>query len=180
MSAIAPQITCVSIVCSTVGSGADQRKHQSSASLAFVPGIHRWPVNSPHKGPVTRKMFPFVVITISSGNELRPSWSNPDPIYWCIFTARQPLCNMVYPSETYLKLKSREVSFAHNVFRNCPVILKFCTSHDSDTAVRCSKFQNDWTTDGDAIHKRDFVRFVNRKSFWTNILYCTALSLNGF
>ena len=40
-------------------SGADQRKHQSSASLAFVWGIHRWPVNSPHKWPVTRKMFPF-------------------------------------------------------------------------------------------------------------------------
>ena len=44
---------------STVYSGADQRKHQSSASLAFVRGIHRWPVNFPHKGPVTRKMFPF-------------------------------------------------------------------------------------------------------------------------
>ena len=40
-------------------SGADQRKHQSSASLAFVLGIHRGPVNSPHKWPVTRKMFPF-------------------------------------------------------------------------------------------------------------------------
>ena len=39
--------------------GADQRKHQSSASLAFVRGIHRSPVNSPYKGPVTRKMFPF-------------------------------------------------------------------------------------------------------------------------
>ena len=38
---------------------ADQRKHQSSASLAFVWGIHRGPVNSPHKWPVTRKMFPF-------------------------------------------------------------------------------------------------------------------------
>ena len=38
--------------------GADQRKHQSSASLTFVWGIHRWPVNSPHRGPVTRKMFP--------------------------------------------------------------------------------------------------------------------------
>ena len=37
----------------------DQRKHQSSASLAFVRGIHRRPVNSPHKGPVMRKMFPF-------------------------------------------------------------------------------------------------------------------------
>ena len=39
--------------------GIDQRKHQSSASLAFVRGIRWWPVNSPHKGPVTRKMFPF-------------------------------------------------------------------------------------------------------------------------
>ena len=28
-------------------------------SLAFMRGIHRWPVNSPHKGPVTRKMSPF-------------------------------------------------------------------------------------------------------------------------
>ena len=48
-----------SIVHSTVCSGPDQRKHLSSASLAFVSGIHRRPVNSPHKGLVTRKMFPF-------------------------------------------------------------------------------------------------------------------------
>ena len=40
-------------------SGADQRKHQSSAALAFVRGIHRSPVNSPHKWSVTRKMFPW-------------------------------------------------------------------------------------------------------------------------
>ena len=38
---------------------ADQRKHQSSSPLPFVRGIHRWPLNSPHKWPVTRKMFPF-------------------------------------------------------------------------------------------------------------------------
>ena len=49
----------ITIVYSTAYLGADQRKHQSSAPLAFVRGIHRWPVNSPHKGPVTRKMFPF-------------------------------------------------------------------------------------------------------------------------
>ena len=59
MGAMACQITGVSIVCSSVSSGADQRKHQSFASLAFVRGIHRPPVNSPYKGPVTRKMFPF-------------------------------------------------------------------------------------------------------------------------
>ena len=56
---VTSQITGVSIVYSTVCSGEDQRKHQSSASLAFVRGIHWWPVNSPHKWPVTRKMFPF-------------------------------------------------------------------------------------------------------------------------
>ena len=47
------------IMVTKASQGADQRKHQSSASLAFVRGIHRWPVNSPHKGPVTWKMFPF-------------------------------------------------------------------------------------------------------------------------
>ena len=41
MGAIASQITSLTIVYSTVYSGADQRKHQSSASLAFVRGIHR-------------------------------------------------------------------------------------------------------------------------------------------
>ena len=59
MGAIASQITSLPIVHPTVYSGGDQRKHQSSPSLVFVRGIHRWPVNSPHKGPVTRKMFPF-------------------------------------------------------------------------------------------------------------------------
>ena len=59
MSMMASQITSASIVYLAVCSGSDQSKHQSSASLAFVRGIHRWPVNSFHKGPVTRKMFPF-------------------------------------------------------------------------------------------------------------------------
>ena len=59
MSPITFQITSLTIVYSTVYSAADQRKHQSSASLAFVRGIHRWPVNSPYKGPLTRKILPF-------------------------------------------------------------------------------------------------------------------------
>ena len=59
MGVIASQITSLTIVYSSVYSDADQRKHQSSASLAFVRGIHRGPVNSPHKWPATRKMFPF-------------------------------------------------------------------------------------------------------------------------
>ena len=57
MGTISSLITSLTSVYSTVHSGADQRKHQSSASLAFVRGIHRRPVNSPHKWPVTRKCF---------------------------------------------------------------------------------------------------------------------------
>ena len=57
MGAMASQITSLTIVYSTVYSGTDQSKHQSSALMAFVCGIHRGPVNSPHKWPVTRKCF---------------------------------------------------------------------------------------------------------------------------
>ena len=65
---ISSQIIGVSIVYSTVYWGADQRKHQSSASLAFVRGIHRWPVNSPHKGLVTRKIFTFDDVIMSNAD----------------------------------------------------------------------------------------------------------------
>ena len=59
MNAMASQISSVLIVCSTVCSGTDQRKHQSSASVALLRRIHRSPVDSSHKGPVMCKMFPF-------------------------------------------------------------------------------------------------------------------------
>ena len=49
MGTIASQITSLTIVYSTVYSDAGQRKYQSSASLAVVRGIHRGPMNSPHK-----------------------------------------------------------------------------------------------------------------------------------
>ena len=59
MGAMASEITSLTTVYSSVISGADQGKHQRPASLAFVQGIHRSPVNSPHKWPVMRKMLPF-------------------------------------------------------------------------------------------------------------------------
>ena len=73
MGAIACQITSLTIVYSIVYWDADQRKHQSSASLAFVRRIHRWPVNSPHKWPVARKIFSFddvimMILCILSNN----------------------------------------------------------------------------------------------------------------
>ena len=63
---MATQITSLTIVYTTVYSGTDQRKHQRSASLVFVWGVHRWPMNAPHNGPVMRKMFQFddVILTL--------------------------------------------------------------------------------------------------------------------
>ena len=70
MSMRAYQITNFTIVYSTVYSGADQRKHQSSASLAFVRGIHRWLVNSPHKGQWRAKCFHLMMSTWKSQFDL--------------------------------------------------------------------------------------------------------------
>ena len=77
MSAMTSQVTSLAIVYSTVYSGTDERTHQSSASLAFVRGIHQWPVNSPHKGPVSWKMFPLddVIIVRSNGACCLPAFA---------------------------------------------------------------------------------------------------------
>ena len=82
MGAIASQITSLTIVYST-----DQRKHESSTSLAFVRGIHQGLVNSPHKWPVTRRVFPFDDI-IMPHKCLAPDgcpaiiWTNDYPAHW--------------------------------------------------------------------------------------------------
>ena len=91
MGRIASQITSLTIVYSIVYSDADQRKHQSSASLAFVWGIHRGLVNSPHKWPVTRKMFPFddVIMVIFPGC-MRNTW------FVCRKSCRQRTRNSIY------------------------------------------------------------------------------------
>ena len=75
----------LTIVYSSVYSGADQRKHQSSASLAFVRGIPRGPVNSPHKGPVTRQIC-FHLVMSSCNCDLDISTHTP-AFLTCI-----PLC----------------------------------------------------------------------------------------
>ena len=80
---MASQIPGYLIVCW----GAEQRTHQSSASLASVRGIHRWPMNSPHKGPVTRKMFPFEDVIMEIGRVFE--------ILWVVLTAEtqpRPSC----------------------------------------------------------------------------------------
>ena len=92
MSVMASPITSLAIVYSTVYSGADQRKHQRSASLAFAWGIRRWPGNSPHKWSVTRKLFLFddVVMNHSQKIEIISFDMTADPklIFvpgWCSF-----------------------------------------------------------------------------------------------
>ena len=93
MSAMASQISSLTIVYSTVYSGANLRKYKSPASLAFVRGIHRWPMNSPHKRPVTRKMFPFddviMIHTVGKWFEIKLLWDiieghrEQEHVKWC-------------------------------------------------------------------------------------------------
>ena len=111
MVAIASQITSLTSVYSTVYSDADQRKHQSSTSLAFVRGIHRRPVNSPHKWPVTPKMFPFddVIMRWISEDDIGPgdrlllsgSKSLPEPTLTKLYDAiwRHEVTNLPLPFE---------------------------------------------------------------------------------
>ena len=99
MSTMASQITGIPIVCSTVCSGADQRKYQSSALLAFLRGILRWPLDSPHKGPVTRIMFSFDDVIMQSGHTV--DWTHRDKFMWNLnqntntFCQENPLSNIV-------------------------------------------------------------------------------------
>ena len=72
MGSIASQITSLTIVYSSVYSGADQRKHQNSPSLAFVRGIH------PYKKPVTRKMFPFDDVIMNAVRQHIITWAKTD------------------------------------------------------------------------------------------------------
>ena len=79
MSTMASQITSVSIICWTIYSVVEQRKHQSSVSLAFVREIHQWLVDSPHKGLATRKMFPFDgIVMIHNFVEFSKLWTGDD------------------------------------------------------------------------------------------------------
>ena len=90
MGSMASQITSFAIVYSAVYSGADQRKHQSSASLAFERGIHRGPVNSPHKWPVMRKMLPFDDVIVC--------WNFNVSIFKLMYKEFLPTASLVYIS----------------------------------------------------------------------------------
>ena len=106
LGVITSQISSLTIVYSAVYSDADQRKHQRSASLAFVWGIHRWPVNSPHKGPVTRKMFPFHDVIMWRESTSRPTMGQKRETLMFIFILAQIYC--LANSQSVLNLRERD------------------------------------------------------------------------
>ena len=105
MGAMASQITSLTIVYSTLYSGTDQRKYQSSASLASVRGIHRWPVNSPHKGPVTRKMFSFDDVIMGTEKGVPTLYKKCKVFEICIDTLTVLLPYSVWNSKTIGPIK---------------------------------------------------------------------------
>ena len=108
MGTMVSQIASLTTVYSTVYSGADQRKHQSSMTLAFVRGIHRGLVNSPHKWPVTRKMFPFddvIMMTL---------------IHYAALLHKEPCSNM----EKFLMWNHHHASVLHNPWWPCSQVME--------------------------------------------------------
>ena len=129
MGAKASQITSLVIVYSAFYSGTDQRKHQSSASLAFVRGIHRGTVNSPHKWPVTRKMFPFDDVIMCSDipcrwhlhiltSQICLPWYNP--VLWRLITYWTTLLpvihNLLLTNKTHLSKFPARVYEKEDIF----------------------------------------------------------------
>ena len=187
MGANASQITSLTIVYSTVYSGADQRKHQSPASLDFVRRIHRRPVNSPHKWPVTRKMFPFddvimnsmsvsAIVTQSTARRVSLVWFPSEkysPI--TLFNGHPKLITegdlakwpmMVHcPVLNNLDQHTPVLNSYRCAFEDSrPIITKFGTRHDSRTVVTCTKFRYDRPTIIEIRGTRIFSKFWIRSN----------------
>ena len=127
MSVMASQITSLTIIYSIVFiQGADQRKHQSSASMAFVRGIHRWPVNSPNKGPVTRKMFPFDDVIM---------WSDLASIFHGSSTGERE--SLIYKQPTKIRMMMSWTPLLTLCEGNPPVTGGFPTRWTSDEDIWC-------------------------------------------
>ena len=144
MGAMASQITSFTIDYSTFYSSTNQRNHQSPASLAFVRGIHRWPVNSPHKGPVTRKMFPFddVIMVVS--------YSPVTPVCDSVVAALQQykFHNITFPQLVCNSWWLISSLWSH---RNHITELALCLPHvatfeHSKTSFKCENVRNAYST----------------------------------
>ena len=127
MGAIASQITSLTVIYSTVYSDAGQRKHQSSTSVTFVRGIHRWPINYPHKGPVTRKIFPFDDVIIFNENSgcAQRYMETYETFVLCILFSNQNAdkSGFMVSNEFY------DISLIHALNENVLFVLPFCCTH---------------------------------------------------
>ena len=153
---MASQINGISITCRTVCSCADQRKHQSSTSVAFVRGT-----TSNHKRPVTRKMFSFdgvimknlhiihtsqITITLDA-NRSASGVSHADLTNGS-FAEVIRRRNKIFTARLQYRISIRK-SFQTQIVRNLvhplrhfsrQIVLKICTEHGNITAVLYAKF----------------------------------------
>ena len=130
MSAMASQITSVWIVCSIVCPSIDQRKHQSSASLAFVRGIYQWQVISYRERPVTRRKFPFDDVIMVHVPDTLAILLIPRPRY--VTRAKQSLgenvFNVLWPSDT--------TSLGHSVLNTSNIFAKIIYENPVITCIQ--------------------------------------------
>ena len=135
-----------SIVYPTVCSGTDQRRHQNPASLAFVRGIHRWPVDSPHKRPVMPKMSPF--------DDVIMAWSHRSLFVSSIQTG---YCVVSHNLLTHARELLNEATFS--------------SKHERDIYIHISCVDNKWyilctnKASSDTILVRFVVKFLNTTCF---------------
>ena len=144
MSAVASQITSLAIVYSNVYSGADQRKHQSSASLAFMGGIHRWRVNTPHKGTKGQyrgKYFHFM----TSSWENRSNWSLLNAVGGLQYL--RCICTKKDKGESYATNKRVSYSFKISIWKTklLYVNLPSLCPYINHTSTHISKKQSGMT-----------------------------------
>ena len=185
MSAMASLITSITSVYSTVHSGADQRKHQSSASLAFVRGIHRRPVNSPHKWPVTRKMFLFdnVIMSRHIDERVTSLWFCFDVTslmtWWCkgVFSmtllSRTMIDNIVditwkafFKSLNYRYVSLYEMGQSYDTSNHIGAILAWNQVHNSSEirAYCCCLPLSDWPI----LCRINYLSFRQPMMIWVN------------
>ena len=109
-----------------------RRKHQSSASLAFVRGIHRWPVNSPHKGTVTRKIFPFDDVIIYTGTVWW--WGSPYRESFNVMRCIRSSRSLIVPSVIF-----RAQNYMHHLFIIISVERGICPNDVCDGTITTNK-----------------------------------------
>ena len=132
----------------------------------FVRGIHRLPVNSPHKGQGRGALMFSLICTSTNGwannrdaGGLRRHRANYNVTAMVTRFGIQCLLQHRISVELNLKVKSCEISFAHNLFLSGSIALQLCAEHVNDMAVQCANSQNDSIIGMDVMEKRDFARF---------------------